>query len=670
MAKNKKPGNVNTASKEFLFNGEEKEKLEAELILANKEIAFKDEEKEKREVELIIANKELVYQNEEKESRAAELVIANKELAFQNKEKENRAAELSIANTELNFQKKEKRKRAAELIIANKELLFQIREKKKRLQENKELKAISDSVKLASQYSRSLIEASLDPLVTISPEGKITDVNEASIKVTGVPRSKLIGTDFSDYFTEPQKAREGYKQVFEKGFVSDYPLTIHHKSGKLTDVLYNASVYKDKNGSVLGVFAAARDITAQKAEELSIANKELILQNKEKEKQAAVLGIANTQLKFQNEEKENRAAELVIANKELVFQNVEKENRAAELVIANEELAFQNEEKENRAAELVIANKELVFQNEEKENRAADLIILSEVLKNQKAELRNANEKLNEKALLLEQQEEKLIRINNDLLLLNQHLEKRVLDRTSDLEKLNNQLKDLSLSKDKFLSVISHDLRNPLTALLIASEQLSNDVEEHIFDEIQPYAKSIHRSSNNILKQLNELVDWAQRQKERTSFNPEKLKLFFAVDQSFELLKANARQKNIVLDNNVSADIYVMADFLMLRSILQNLVTNAIKFSMAGGLVKVFAHRIDEMVEVCVNDVGIGMEETIHQNLFSQTGSAIESGTNNEKGSGLGLILVKDFVSLHEGILRVESEIKKGTSIFFTIPAC
>jgi PAS domain S-box-containing protein len=118
--------------------------------------------------------------------------------------------------------------------------------------------------KQASQYARSLVEASLDPLVTISPAGKITDVNEATISVTGVERSKLIGADFSDYFTEPAKAREGYQRVFAEGFVTDYPLTIRHKDGPLTDVLYNASVYKDTRGNVLGVFAAARDVTVQK----------------------------------------------------------------------------------------------------------------------------------------------------------------------------------------------------------------------------------------------------------------------------------------------------------------------------------------------------------------------------------------------------------------------
>ncbi len=127
-----------------------------------------------------------------------------------------------------------------------------------------EKKLAEEKLRYASQYARSLIEASLDPLVTISAEGKITDVNEATIKVTGMTREELIGTDFSNYFTEPEKAREGYQQVFEKGFVTDYPLTIRHKDGRLLDVLYNASVYRDLRGNVLGVFAAARDVTAQR----------------------------------------------------------------------------------------------------------------------------------------------------------------------------------------------------------------------------------------------------------------------------------------------------------------------------------------------------------------------------------------------------------------------
>jgi len=139
----------------------------------------------------------------------------------------------------------------------------------------------------ASQYARSLLEASLDPLVTISPDGKITDVNEGSIKVTGVVRSELIGTDFSDYFTEPAKARAGYQQVFALGSVIDYPLTIRHCDGRLTDVLYNASLYKDSGGTVLGVFAAARDITARKLVEAEQQRLDQVLRQTNLELQGA-----------------------------------------------------------------------------------------------------------------------------------------------------------------------------------------------------------------------------------------------------------------------------------------------------------------------------------------------------------------------------------------------
>jgi PAS domain S-box-containing protein len=124
-----------------------------------------------------------------------------------------------------------------------------------------------------AQYARSLIEAGLDPLATISPEGKITDVNEATVKVTGVPREQLIGTDFSDYFTEPEKAREGYLRAFAEGSVTDYPLTMRHGNGALADVLYNASVYRDAAGNVLGVFAAARDVTERNQAQAAMAHR-------------------------------------------------------------------------------------------------------------------------------------------------------------------------------------------------------------------------------------------------------------------------------------------------------------------------------------------------------------------------------------------------------------
>lgn len=143
------------------------------------------------------------------------------------------------------------------------------------------------STPAVGDYARSLIEASLDPLVTISPDGKITDVNEATVKVTGAPREELIGTVFSNYFTDPGKARDGYRRVFAEGSVTDYPLTIRHRDGRVTDVLYNASVYRDAQGNVAGVFAAARDITAQKRTEAALAKTNLELQAQVEERRRA-----------------------------------------------------------------------------------------------------------------------------------------------------------------------------------------------------------------------------------------------------------------------------------------------------------------------------------------------------------------------------------------------
>jgi PAS domain S-box-containing protein len=122
-------------------------------------------------------------------------------------------------------------------------------------------KKADEALRLSNIYNRSLIEASLDPLVTIGPDGAVTDVNMATEKVTGYSRVELLGSDFSVYFTEPEKAREGYQRVFKEGFVRDYPLKIQHKNGDVTPVLYNASVYRDESGVVVGVFAAARDVT-------------------------------------------------------------------------------------------------------------------------------------------------------------------------------------------------------------------------------------------------------------------------------------------------------------------------------------------------------------------------------------------------------------------------
>ena len=276
---------------------------------------------------------------------------------------------------------------------------------------------------------------------------------------------------------------------------------------------------------------------------------------------------------------------------------------------------------------------------------------------------------LHRKNSLLRKQEEKLRLINEDLVALNRNLEKRVSERTRQLETLNQELKELNLSKDKFLSVISHDLRNPLTSLLLSSKTLNDEIENIDPKKLKMLSGVIHRTSNRILSQLNELVDWAKKQRQKTTFNPQKIKLNDAINEALELLKETAIQKDIKFENQTATDFFVNADPLMLRSILQNIVTNAIKYSPRKGIVNVSAELTDKMVEICVMDFGIGMSEKTKNTILGNNNTTSLPGTDQEQGTGLGLLLVKDFVAQHGGRILIESKLRKGTCFKFTVPA-
>jgi PAS domain S-box-containing protein len=190
------------------------------------------------------------------------ILLMKQELEIQMKENESLLLELIGIRKELKHQNHLKDIGAEELHLANNELHFQAIEKAKEEIDKKELEALNDAIKIASQYSRSLIEASRDPLFAISREGKITDMNNASVEITEKSRDQLLGTDFMDYFTNPKKAREGYLEIFTHGFVADFPLVI--KDGFETPVLFNGSVFMDDKGNIKGAVVVARIITEQK----------------------------------------------------------------------------------------------------------------------------------------------------------------------------------------------------------------------------------------------------------------------------------------------------------------------------------------------------------------------------------------------------------------------
>ena len=489
-----------------------------------------------------------------------------------------------------------------------------------------------------SQYTRSLLEASLDPFVTISLEGKITDVNEASIKVTGITRNNLINTDFSNYFTDPIRAQEGYMQVFKKGFVVDYPLTIKHKNGNLTDVSYNASVYKDDEGNVLGVFAAARDVTAQKwaidlrkankelafqneekgkrADELVIANEELAFQNNEKEKRAAELGIANIELAFQNDEKEKRAEELVIANEELAFQNEEKGKRADELAIANEELAFQNDEKGKRADELVIANKELAFQNDEKGKRADELAIANKELAFQNdekekraAELAIANEELAFQNDVKEKRASELVIANKELAFQNDEKEKRAAELVIANEELAFQNKEKEKRAqelgvaNKELAFQNNEKEKRAAELVIANGELAfqNEVKEKRAAELVIANEELAFQNTEKEKRAAELVIANEELIFQTKVKEKRAAELVLVNEELAIQNLEVAKQEITNKELEASNIEVKLDSQYSLSLIEASLDPLVTISSAG--------KITDMNEALTNITGLTREE-------------------------------------------------------------
>jgi len=236
------------------------------------------------------------------------------------------------------------------------------------------------------------------------------------------------------------------------------------------------------------------------------------------------------------------------------------------------------------------------------------------------------------------------------------------------IEKQNEDLKNLNDTKDKFFSIMSHDLKNAFTSILGLSELLAKDYQNLSKDERIEFVKLIHQTSKNTFSLLENLLHWARSQKGDIPFKPQKINLSFVVDASCEILKNQAFLKNIKLINEVPSYIFIYADIEMLKTIIRNITSNAIKFTQENGSVNIIANNSNNQAEVSVIDNGTGMDEKTKNSLFNLSESKSKKGTSGEMGTGLGLILCKEFVLKHGGSINVESQINKGTTISFTIP--
>jgi len=244
------------------------------------------------------------------------------------------------------------------------------------------------------------------------------------------------------------------------------------------------------------------------------------------------------------------------------------------------------------------------------------------------------------------------------------------------IEKINQQLKEseeelrkLNNTKDKFFSIMAHDIKNPLGGMLTITDVIKNDFKRLTDEEKMEMFETINKSAQHLYTLLENLLHWSRSQTGRIPFKPVKLNLYEIVNNNIELQKANSDKKNIIIINMIDQNLTAVADKEMFNLIVRNLISNAIKFTNNNGQIIISAQQKDGMIEVSVEDNGVGISKDNIGKLFRIDTQLIVPGTNNETGTGLGLILCKEFVTKNGGDIWVTSEEGKGTKFSFTVPA-
>jgi signal transduction histidine kinase len=230
-------------------------------------------------------------------------------------------------------------------------------------------------------------------------------------------------------------------------------------------------------------------------------------------------------------------------------------------------------------------------------------------------------------------------------------------------------LKELNQSKDKFFSIMAHDIRNPLGSFMQLTSLLYDDYAEFTEEERLECIETIKNSANNLYSLLLNLLEWSRSQQGSINFNPEIYDLKSTIEDIFDLFSLTAEQKKITINNNLKKFLAVKYDPNLIKTVVRNLLSNAIKFTPEGGSIEIGLIEQPDCFCIFIKDTGLGIPQETIDKLFRIDTNVISSlGTNDETGTGLGLILCKEFIDKHKGKIWVESELGKGSTFYFTLP--
>jgi len=268
--------------------------------------------------------------------------------------------------------------------------------------------------------------------------------------------------------------------------------------------------------------------------------------------------------------------------------------------------------------------------------------------------------------------EEKVRARTRDLVQANFHLRNEIEERKKTeavLKQTDQKLREAITAKDKFFSIIAHDLRNPFNAVIGFSAILRENLHELSTEKVSQYAGYLHEAARSAFLLLTNLLDWARSQTDQIKYEPEQMAISEIIQATFSVLSGESTKKSILLLNKVEDSVSVYADRNMISAVIRNLVSNAIKFTSRGGTVTAYAGTSGGMNSFTIEDTGVGIRKEDIEKLFRIDTKVSNPGTEKEEGSGLGLILCREFIEKNGGKIHVESEAGKGSRFTFTLPA-
>jgi len=262
-----------------------------------------------------------------------------------------------------------------------------------------------------------------------------------------------------------------------------------------------------------------------------------------------------------------------------------------------------------------------------------------------------------------------LLKIQEEIILQNEE----ITAQHESISEQNELLSKVNTEKDKFFSIIAHDLKSPFSGFMGLTKELAENYQHFESEDIKEYATNLQESAVNLYKLLENLLEWSRIQRGVTQFNPDTCNINFIIKQNINIQFEVARQKDIELINNVPENVYAQIDVSMINTVIRNLMSNSIKFTPRGGKIEINTKSTknklgNDLLEISIKDNGIGMNEKIKNNLFKIDEKVSRPGTENEPSSGIGLLLCKEFVEKHNGEIWVESKENEGSTFFFTIP--